>query len=114
MQVVIHSAGFNLTQALRHYAEQRIGTALGWSRHHVRRLTLSLADINGPRGGVDKRCTLHAVLACGREVVIKETRADLYAAIDQAAGRADRAVLRQLGRDRRFEHAKVALDLHPA
>ena len=96
-----------MTSALRAYTEQRLATALGWARHHMRRLAVSLSDINGPRGGVDKRCKIQVQLGGGREVIIEDTEADLYAAIDRAADRADRALVRQVGRRRDFSRERI-------
>jgi ribosome-associated translation inhibitor RaiA len=90
------------------YTEQRLSVALGWARHHMRRLAVSLSDINGPRGGVDKRCKIQVQLAGGREVIIEECEADLYAAIDRAVDRADRAVVKQVERTRQFSHDRMS------
>lgn len=107
MQVTIHASGFVLTEALRRYTEQRIRTALGWAGQHLRTLAVFLADINGPRGGIDKRCRVQVQLTAGRSVIIEDIEADLYTAIDRAADRADRAVLRQVERKRGFDHTRI-------
>ena len=108
MRIAIHASGFDMTTALRQYTEQRLATALGWARLHMRKLAVSLSDINGPRGGIDKRCKIQVQLGNGREVIIEECEADLYAAIDRAAERADRAVVRQVERTRQFTHERLA------
>ena len=108
MRLTIHANGFLLTEALRIHTEQRVAIALGWARQHMRTLAVSLSDINGPRGGVDKRCRIHVQLGAGREVIIEDTEDDLYAAINRAAERADRAVLRQIQRNRDFSHSRLA------
>ena len=53
---------------------------------------------NGPRGGKDKRCCIQVPFPGTRNVVIEDTEADLYVAIDRAADRAARAVSRRLER----------------
>ena len=107
MRMTIQTNGFDMTSALRAYTEQRLATALGWAREHMRKLVVWLSDINGPRGGVDKRCKIQVQLAGGREIIIDDVEADLYAAIDRAADRADRAVVRQVGRTRHFTHTRL-------
>jgi putative sigma-54 modulation protein len=107
MRIAIHANGFDMTASLRQYTEQRLGTALGWARHHLRKLAVSLSDINGPRGGIDKRCKIQVQLDSGREIIIEECEADLYAAIDRAAERADRAVVRSVARTRQFTHDRI-------
>ena len=106
MRVTIQTSGFDMTDALRSYTEQRLASALGWARHHMHRLAVSLSDINGPRGGVDKRCRIRVKLAGVPEIIIEDVEADLYAAIDRAAERADRAVVRQVERARQFAHTR--------
>lgn len=108
MRVTIQANGFVLTEALRSYTEQRLSMALGWAGQHMRRLAVSLSDINGPRGGIDKRCKIQVQLGGGKEVIIEDTEADLYVAIDRAADRADRAVVRQVERKRDFSHTRLA------
>jgi ribosomal subunit interface protein len=107
--MAIQSSGFEMTIALRMYTEHRLATALGWARHHMRKLAVSLSDINGPRGGVDKRCKIQVQLSGGREIIIEECEADLYSAIDRAADRADRAVVKQVERTRQFFHERMPL-----
>ena len=107
MRITIQASGFVLTEALRSYTEQRLAAALGWARHQTRRLAVSLSDINGPRGGIDKRCKIQVQLASGAEVIIADTEADLYVAIDRAAERADRAVVRRVERTRDVASGKL-------
>ena len=107
MQIAIHSSGLVLTESLRAYVYRRLQTSLGWALS--RRLAVWLSDINGPRGGRDKRCKIQVSLDNGKTVVIEDTEDDLYAAIDRAADRADRAVARQIARRRAFTHEKLAM-----
>jgi ribosome-associated translation inhibitor RaiA len=57
-----------------------------------------LSDINGPHGGADKRCHLQVMLNGLPDVVVEDTEADLYIAIDRATDRAGRTVVRKLNR----------------
>jgi len=106
MNIAIQSNGLVLTEGLRAYVHRRLQTSLGWAL--TRRLAVWLSDINGPRGGRDKRCKIQISLDNGKTVVIEDTEEDMYAAIDRAADRADRALARQLARSRAFSHDKVA------
>lgn len=106
MNIAIQSNGLVLTEALRAHVHRRLRSALGWAL--TRRLAVWLSDINGPRGGRDKRCKIQISLDHGKTIIIEDTEEDLYAAIDLAAGRADRALARQLARSRKFSHAKAS------
>ena len=61
----------------------------------VPRVKVQLSDVNGPRGGVDKRCQLALQTETAGTVVVTSTARNWRLAVDQALGRAAR-VLRQL------------------
>ena len=98
MQIDIQARDFSLTQALRNHVERRLGFALSTRYDRIKRILVRLSDVNGPRGGNDKCCRLHLVLPGQADVVVADTRSNLYAAIDRAADRASRAVSRKLAR----------------
>jgi ribosome-associated translation inhibitor RaiA len=101
MQIAIHTNGFTVTEALREHVAGRLGHAFGCCVDRVSRIVVRLSDINGPRGGVDKRCRIQVRLATLTDVIIEDTEADLYVAIDRAAQRAGRVAERHLARKRR-------------
>lgn len=96
MQIDIKARGFRLTEGLSNQAERRVRFALGATSGRVRSVVMRLADENGQRGGLEKRCTIRANLPGAPPVVIEQREADLYVAIDRAADRAARAVSRRL------------------
>lgn len=96
----IQALNFPLTKALRNHVERRIGFSLSNTDEHIQRVIVHLSDINGPRGGNDKCCHIHVVLPHLADVVIEDTEANLYVAIDRATDRASRTVGRRLARHR--------------
>ena len=98
MQISIRSRNFSLTEALRNHASKRLHFALSRCSNHIRRVIMQLSDINGPRGGIDKRCQLRLVLDGLPDVIINDIEADMYTAIDRATDRAGRTLARKLGR----------------
>ena len=104
MQIEIQARNFSLTRAMRGYIERRLGFALRTCYRHVRCILVRLSDINGPRGGNDKRCHLEVMLP-GQTIVVEDTEADLYVAINRASSRAGRTVMRQLRRKRVLNRA---------
>ncbi|MDO9450552.1 MAG: HPF/RaiA family ribosome-associated protein [Rugosibacter sp.] len=102
MQMDIQCRSFDLTDGLRDYVRKRLAYSLNCGDGHIVRVVVRLSDINGPRGGEDKRCHLELRLKGLPEVVIEDTEADLYVAIDRAAERAGRALQRCLVRQREF------------
>lgn len=102
MQIDIQCRGFDLTDALRDYVSKRLAYSLSHGEVFIGRVIVRLSDINGPRGGEDKRCHLEIRLKRLSEVVIEDTEADLYAAIDRATERAGRTLERRLAQRREF------------
>ncbi len=102
MHVDINTQGFSITSGLRDYVVKRLAYALSHGDDRITRLTVRLSDINGPRGGEDKRCLIEARLKQAPAIVIEDIQADLYLAIDRAAERAGRSLARRLGRSRQF------------
>lgn len=100
MQIDIQARNFTLTNALRGYVKRRLSFALSTRDDHIQRVKVRLSDINGPRGGEDKRCHIQVVLPHLPDVVIEDTEEDLYAAIDLAVDRAGRTVGRRVTRQR--------------
>ncbi len=109
MQFDIQTRGFSITESLRSYTERRMSFALHRNDNHILRACVRLADINGPRGGVDKRCQIELKLAGHNSIVIEDTEADLYVAIDRACERCMRTLARRLERSRQHSHEMLQL-----
>ena len=108
MQIDIQARSFPLTEALRRHIRRRLGFVLSARDEYIQRIVVRLSDINGPRGGADKCCHIQVVLNHLPDVVIKDTEADLYAAIDRAVDRAGRTVGRRVERQRLKMRSGVA------
>ena len=108
MQLDIQTKGFSLTESLRNYTEKRMGFALHRNAKHILRACVRLADINGSRGGVDKRCQIALKLAGHNSIVIEDTEVDLYIAIDRASERCMRTLARHLERLHYNSHISTA------
>jgi putative sigma-54 modulation protein len=110
MHIEIQARGFHLTEGLRAYIVRRLKFALSWASHGVRKVVVRLLDINGPRGGEDKRCHIQIAFPGSQNVVIEDTETDLYVAIDRAVDRAERSVARRMERSRQHRRpsAKTA------
>ena len=82
----------------RRLAYRFSGVAFRISRLHV-----SLKDLNGPRGGLDKECVLRAELIEGGEILVRDRSRHLRRAIDRCARRLKHA----LGRETRRRKTRV-------
>ena len=80
---------------LSRLARRRFELALGRFHARIRSVVVRVTDLNGPRGGVDKRCRVTVQLgAPKRTLVIEDTDPDAAIAIDRVADRTVRTVAR--------------------
>lgn len=102
MQIDIRAKGIEMSEGLRDHTERCLNFGLDWAQQDVDRVVITLSDINGPRGGNDKRCQLRIPLPRMRDVVIEEVADDLQIAIARSVNRASRSLERRLSRQREF------------
>ena len=88
----IRSVGSVLDAADKTYLRRKLGRKLGKFASSIERTSVRVEDVNGPRGGVDKRCRIKVVLTGLPSVVVEERHHVLQAALDGAVARAERAV----------------------
>lgn len=100
MELDMRGVNYELDDALKSHIERRLGFALGRFADRITRLMVRLSDVNGPRGGVDKRCQIAVALAPRGVVMIEGAGDDPFALIADAAKRAQRSVGRTLERRR--------------
>ena len=90
----------SVSEGLRNSVTRRLEFALGRFTPEVERVTTRVGDVNGPRGGVDKRCRMVVKLR-GLQSVFSEVRAnEVETAVALAAERLAQGVARALERRR--------------
>ena len=98
---------------LRDLAVRRVHFVMRRLTWLVPRASVQLADVNGPRGGVDKRCQVQFETDGGETVEITSMARDWRDALDSALARANRVLLRLWRRgltQRTQGHRAVAFD----
>ena len=107
MRVLIHPRTITADdKELRIRVAEALETTLGRLGQCLRRVDVYLTDVNGPRGGPDKRCRIVARLATG-PVVVSRTGPDAVTAVSATAARCRRLILTRLKR-RRDRQRRVA------
>jgi putative sigma-54 modulation protein len=86
---------------LNEHINTRFQSALDRHDGRVGIVSVRLADLNGPKGGVDKHFRVTVQILDGGSVLVEETADDAYAAANRAADRIKQAVGREI--DRRKE-----------
>ncbi len=74
-----------------HFVMRRLAWMVPYARVHM-------SDVNGPRGGLDKRCLVELETASTGTVVISSTARDWRSALDAALARSARVLKRTLQR----------------
>jgi ribosome-associated translation inhibitor RaiA len=100
IEVFVRGARSDTTEALREYAARRLSFAVRRFAHRVRHLTVRLVDENGPRRGVDSRCSITADLLDGGQLFVDATAAWPFSAITLASRRLAEALRRDAERHR--------------
>jgi ribosome-associated translation inhibitor RaiA len=92
---------------LRELAVRRVQFVMRRLTWLVPRAKVQLSDVNGPRGGVDKRCQLELKTDGGGSVVITAVARDWRTALDSALARAARVLTRLLRRSHDPQRAQA-------
>lgn len=99
MRTDVQSRGFTLTPSLRAAVTEEARDFAARFPKLPTVLQVRLFDVNGPRGGPDKGCLVHARVGRGARVVVAtEIDSDLYRAIAAAFEKLERGTQAALGR----------------
>lgn len=98
MEITIYASDFTITDAMRQHIERKLRFTLTRIRSHIQSVSIRLEDINGPKGGLDKCCTLKILISNTPAVIIKDVQEDMYQAIDTALHRLNNVATRKIER----------------
>lgn len=110
MNLKVRTARIGLTSQLHDLIERRVHYALSRFSPQVSRVSVLIEDVNGVRGGVDKRCEIAVLIKRGGELRAAATDAVIEPAIAMAADRIGRAVQRKLELRREVRRASATSD----
>ena len=94
MQVLFKSRDPQANQ-LRDVAQRRMRFVFRRIDWLIPKATVQLSDVNGPRGGIDKRCQVAIKSDVAGTVVAAAVARDWRTALDKALSRAARFLMRQ-------------------
>jgi len=101
MKIGIRTKGLPNDAVARERVRRRLRFALSRFADRIERVSISLEDVNGPKGGPDKRCRIRLSLSGGGDPLLAEDLdSDIFVAIDRASKRLGRSVSRRLDRGR--------------
>jgi putative sigma-54 modulation protein len=100
MRIDIKGSVFAITTAPMDHTRRRLSFALTRSSDRIERMAVRVGDSNGVRGGENKFCRIQIHLKRAPQVLIEDSGAEVYAAIDRAAERAGRNVAKRVDRQK--------------
>ncbi len=100
MKTDIRLRGLPDAVELRAHAQRQLHFHLSRFSSAVDEVEVRVSDVNGPKGGLDKRCQIFARLKRGKSVTLSVSGADARGAIDYATERTVRMIARELARSR--------------
>ena len=98
MNIVIQCRDFSMTDSLKQYVENQLRFVLTRYSVHIVKINVTLLDINGPKGGLDKRCRVRLKFSKLPTIIIQDTQKNLYAAIKTCGTKLKRTVERDIKR----------------
>jgi hypothetical protein len=97
IEITIDDVRPDVATQLHEYAERRLTFALRRFQHQLRRVRVRLNDINGPKRGVDSRCSVTADLQNGHRLFVETTTSWPFRSVTKAAAQMSEAIRRDLG-----------------
>ena len=98
MKIQINAADAQTRDVDEEMVREELHKALGRFDHRVTRVEVHVRDVNGPKSGTDKQCTLEARLGGLAPMAATADAVDLAAAVTGAAGKLRRMIQRDLSK----------------
>lgn len=113
MQFNIKSNNLTLNSQLQQEFKQKVRNIFARTRQKISGITVTLSDINGPRGGKDKQCKVKLNLP-GAPVILVIAREDnLRKAFSSALSRANQTLKRKLKKQQTLQKQALITPLPP-
>lgn len=102
MQLIIHSTNISLSQQVRRRLASQLDGAFSRTGNLIQRVTLTVKDINGPKGGRDKQCKLELSLAGLPAILVEATQDSLLKSFNHVVRRARNILVRKMKKSQQF------------
>lgn len=101
MKLELRVSNLQSSAPLEAHVVRKLDFAVRRFAHRVERVLVRLVDVNGPRGGADKRCRMAASLSLGApSVIVEATHSNAYVAITHAAARLSAQIAKVIAKHR--------------
>lgn len=94
MNVRLIDGPIKTTDGMLAFVRDKVALGLAPFARNLRQVDVHIRDVNGPKGGVDKHCTIHAEQIGAESIVVRSHAADFYQAISDASRKLRRVLAR--------------------
>ena len=101
MLILVHGNGFELDPSLRDQVQTKIASSLSRFHDRIGSINAYLADLNGPKNGIDKSIRLVIDLQKKPVVVLDEKGGQWQALLESVADRASYTISKVISRSRK-------------
>lgn len=98
MLIEVTNRNVRLSEGQKNWIKRRLQFALGRFVSRIRRVSVIISDVNGDRGGEDKKCRLRISIIPSGEVIVENVDASIESVVANVAERASRSVARAVER----------------
>lgn len=98
MKIEVRFRDLEPSEVLKSHAVRLVEMSFDRFSDQLTQVVVQLSDVNGPKGGLDKRCQLTLWGPTFGSLTIHELSGDVASAIDAACERASRSVAREINR----------------
>ncbi len=105
MLILVHGNGFELDPSLRNQVQSKIESSMSRFQNRIGTINAYLADMNGPKSGIDKSIRLVIDMQKKPVVVLDEKGGQWNAMLESIADRASHTISRLISKNR--EHRRL-------
>ncbi len=96
MEIKIIDGSIKTSEAQYEYIMDKVGAATARLKEVPCTVDVRISDLNGPKGGVDKQCSIVVTPPGQGTLRVEEQAADYYAAIDAASATLKKSLAKML------------------
>ncbi len=108
MKIDIQAKQLKLGQTFKHNIKVKIRRLFQHSIEHIDHINITVADINGPKGGEDKVCKINVSVGGMPNILVSAREASAYKAVTQAIRKASASLNRQRQKARNIKHISLS------
>ena len=108
MKIDIQAKQLKLGQTFKQNVKVKIRRLFQHNSEDVNRINITIADINGPKGGEDKVCKVNVSVGGGQNILVTAREASAYKAVTQAIKKASATLSRQRQKAKMIKHISLS------